>query len=132
MIGRLHHVVIDCARPRELAEFYSELTGLPVTYERPDWVVISEDEESSGLAFQLTADFQPPKWPNPDYPQQIHLDVMVDDFDEAEQKVLALGAHRLTNTDSAQDWRVYADPEGHPFCLVPRPGWAAPVHAEEG
>ncbi len=27
MIGRLHHVVIDCPRPDELAEFYAELIG---------------------------------------------------------------------------------------------------------
>jgi hypothetical protein len=22
---------------------------------------------------------------------------------------------------------VYADPAGHPFCLIPRPKWAPPV-----
>jgi hypothetical protein len=22
---------------------------------------------------------------------------------------------------------VFADPGGHPFCLIPRPGWAPPV-----
>ena len=30
MIGRLHHVVIDCPEPRSLAAFYSEIFGLPV------------------------------------------------------------------------------------------------------
>ena len=48
---------------------------------------------------------------------------MVDDVAAAEPRVLALGARRLAGGDS----RVYADPAGHPFCLIPRPGWAAPI-----
>ena len=35
---------------------------------------------------------------------------------EAEPKVLALGARRLPGEGG--DFRVYADPVGHPFCLV--------------
>jgi len=50
---------------------------------------------------------------------------MVDDVDAAEPRVLALGARRLTGGDG--DSRVYADPAGHPFCLIPLPGWAAPI-----
>ncbi|MEH1016548.1 VOC family protein [Micromonospora sp. CPCC 206060] len=34
----------------------------------------------------------------------------------AEQRVLALGARRLPG--AGDDFRVYADPVGHPFCLV--------------
>ena len=53
MIGRLHHVVLDCPDPGALAAFYSELLGLPVTYRSDDWVVVAASEASSGLAFQL-------------------------------------------------------------------------------
>jgi catechol 2,3-dioxygenase-like lactoylglutathione lyase family enzyme len=120
MIGRLHHVVIDCPDPAGLASFYSELLGLPITYRSVDWVVIAPDETTSGIAFQLAHDYQPPRWPDPQHPQQFHLDVMVDDVDEAGLRVLALGAIRL-NGD------VYADPTGHPFCLIPRPQWAPPI-----
>ena len=52
MIGRQHHVVIDCPDPSGLAAFYSELLGLPVTYESPDWVVVAENAHASGFAFQ--------------------------------------------------------------------------------
>jgi hypothetical protein len=45
---------------------------------------------------------------------------------QAEPEVLALGATPLPGTSTTS--RVYADPAGHPFCLIPRPGWAAPVH----
>lgn len=124
MIGRLHHVVIDCPDPAALAAFYSELLGLPVTYRGDDWVVIATNDTTSGIAFQLAPDHQPPRWPDPDRPQQYHLDVMVDDVDTAAAAVLRLGARRLPGGAT-----VFADPAGHPFCLVPRPGWAPPVHS---
>jgi catechol 2,3-dioxygenase-like lactoylglutathione lyase family enzyme len=119
MIGRPHHVVIDCPEPAALAAFYSELLGLAVTYADDDWVVIAVDDTSSGFAFQRAANFVPPRWPNPDHPQQFHLDVMVEEPDLAEPEVLALGARRLPAGD-----HVYADPAGHPFCLIRRPEWA--------
>jgi catechol 2,3-dioxygenase-like lactoylglutathione lyase family enzyme len=122
MIGRLHHVVIDCPDPAALAAFYSELLGLPVTYADADWVVVAVNDTTSGVAFQRSPDHRPPRWPDPDRPQQFHLDVMVDDVARAGSAVLALGATTLSADD-----HVYADPAGHPFCLVPRPHWAPPV-----
>jgi catechol 2,3-dioxygenase-like lactoylglutathione lyase family enzyme len=122
MIGRLHHVILDCPDPAGLAAFYSELLGLPVTYTSEDFVVIAASDETSGLAFQLAPDHQPPRWPDPDRPQQAHLDVMVDDRAAAGRRVIELGARRLDTGDD-----VYADPAGHPFCLVNQPSWAAPI-----
>ena len=66
MIGRMHHVVIDCPDPTALAEFYAELVGLPITWHEPDWVVVARNDTSSGLAFQLAPDHRPPRWPDPD------------------------------------------------------------------
>ncbi len=122
MIGRRHHVVVDCPEPAALAAFYSDLIGLPVTYASDDFVVIAENDTTSGFAFQRAPDHQPPQWPDPGHPQQVHLDVMVDDVAVAGPQVLALGARRLPAGDN-----VYADPAGHPFCLVPRPSWAPPI-----
>ena len=121
MIGRLHHVVLDCREPAALAAFYSELLGQPITYRSDDWVVVAANDASSGLAFQLAPDHQPPTWPDPAVPQQYHLDVMVEDVAAAGPRVLALGATKLDGDD------VYADPAGHPFCLVKRPHWAPPI-----
>ena len=56
VIGRLHHIVLDCRGPEVLATFYSELLGLPITYRSDDWVVVSERPDTSGLAFQLAPD----------------------------------------------------------------------------
>jgi catechol 2,3-dioxygenase-like lactoylglutathione lyase family enzyme len=123
MIGRLHHAAFDCPDPDALAAFYSELLGWPVTYRDPDWVVVAANDTTSGLAFQRASDYKAPTWPDPDVPQQLHFDVMVDDPGEAGPRVLALGARKLAGEN------VYADPAGHPFCLIPRPGWAPPIGA---
>jgi catechol 2,3-dioxygenase-like lactoylglutathione lyase family enzyme len=130
MIGRLHHVIVDCPDPAALAGFYAELLGLPITWQEDDFVVVARDGRSSGIGFQLAPDFQPPQWPDPGRPQQIHFDVMVDDVDAAEPRVLALGARRLASGNGGS--RVFADPAGHPFCLIPRPGWAAPIGGDPG
>ncbi len=124
MIGRLHHLVIDCPDPGALAGFYAALLGQPVTYRSPDFVVVAENDHSSGLAFQRAPKLRAPRWPDPDYPQQLHLDVMVDDLALARTQVLALGAVAL---ETGPEPTVFADPAGHPFCLIPRPGWAEPV-----
>jgi len=121
MLGRLHHLVVDCPDPMTSARFWSALLGRPITYESDDFVVVAEDDTTSGLAFQRAPDHRAPTWPDPAVPQQLHLDVMVDDVAEATPRVLALGATRLDGDG------VFADPAGHPFCLIPRPGWASPV-----
>ena len=118
MIGRFKTVVIDCPDPRALAAFYSELLGLSVTADDDDdeWVVVGDDRRPR-IAFQRAPDLRPPRWPDPEYPQQFHIDVQVDEIEAAEAKVLALGARRLSE-DGEEHFRVYADPAGHPFCLV--------------
>jgi catechol 2,3-dioxygenase-like lactoylglutathione lyase family enzyme len=125
-VGRLHHVVLDCPDPRVLAGFWSAVLGEPVTYDSDDWVVVAASDRTSGLAFQRAPDHRPPVWGDPDRPQQWHVDVMVDDKPSARTAVEKLGAVRLSPPDDEAD--VYADPAGHPFCLIARPGWAPPVN----
>jgi catechol-2,3-dioxygenase len=117
-IAKMRALVLDCPEPQALAEFYRELVGGEITYADEEWVNL-RDADSVLLSFQRAPDFQPPEWPNPDRPQQFHIDVTVDaaHLDDAERQVLALGAtkHELQPGDN---WRVYVDPAGHPFCLV--------------
>lgn len=127
MPGRLHHVVVDCPQPERLAAFYSKLLGLPVTYRSDDWVVVSESETTSGVAFQLAPDNVPPEWGNHEHPQQMHLDVMVDDLEAVALEVTSMGAHPLSGQTDGP--RVFADPAGHLFYLIPRPAWAAPIES---
>lgn len=122
MRARLHHVVLDCSDPEDLAGFYSALLGQPITYRSPDFVVVAADEQTSGLGFQAVAHYIPPMWPEGTPGQQLHLDVMVADVDAADDWVTALGARRLPS--DLPDSHVYADPAGHPFCLIRKPNWA--------
>jgi hypothetical protein len=48
----------------------------------------------------------------------MHLDFEVDDLDEGERQVLALGATKHDLQPAPEAFRVYLDPEGHPFCLI--------------
>jgi len=120
VIGRLHHVALDCPDPMLLARFYGALLGRPITYADEDWVVVAEDDHHSGLAFQRAPDHRTPTWPDNEVAQQVHVDIMVEDVAAAGPQVIALGARHLRDD-------TYADPAGHPFCLIKRPGWAPPI-----
>jgi hypothetical protein len=68
------------------------------------------------FAFQRVADYRPPRWPDPAHPQQVHLDLTVDDLEQAQVRVLELGAMVLAA--DPRGWLIFADPAGHPFCLM--------------
>lgn len=107
-------VMLDCPDAKGLSAFYAELLGKPVTYERDGMAMIGEEGEQPVL-FQQIADYRPPRWPDAANPQQFHIDVTVQEIDASEAAVLALGATPLSA--SGENWRVYADPAGKPFCL---------------
>ncbi|MFF7330745.1 VOC family protein [Streptomyces sp. NPDC090306] len=121
-VARLRSVVLDCPDPRALADFYAQVGGGTPEPEDDDWVALRL-AGGTRLAFQRAAGYQPPQWPNADHDsQQLHLDFDAGstwaDMDAAHERVLALGAVVLDAGDPAkQDFRVYADPAGHPFCL---------------
>ncbi len=111
----LFAVTIDTDDPEALGRFYSELLGMPVQYEGEPGVLIG-GEDGRQVMFQRVERYNAPQWPDPARPQQFHLDVQVDDVDGAEKLVLGAGATRLPGEGG--NWRVYADPSNHPFCLV--------------
>ncbi len=115
MIGRLQSLVLDCPEPHTLVEFYSELLGLPRLADAPDLAAIGTDQLP---AITFHRPFTAPTWPDATIPTQLHVDVLVDDLDQAERRVLRLGAALLEGSDKPVGYRVYADPAGHPFCLV--------------
>ena len=116
---RLAMTVFDTPDPEGLARFWSALLGWEVDPEwtSDDWVTLRKDGHTA-LGFQLAPDLVRPTWPEGTVPQQAHLDLYVDDLDEAEAATLALGA-TLLHAPGGDDetFRVYADPSGHPFCL---------------
>ncbi|HET6212169.1 MAG TPA: VOC family protein [Micromonosporaceae bacterium] len=116
MIGRWHGLIIDCPDPAALAAFYQELLGMVRVQDDGDFVVIGDAPDRPGVAFQRAPGLRAPGWPDGDPPQQMHFDVRVDDLDTAREKVLAIGATQLGG--GGERFQVFADPAGHPFCLV--------------
>ncbi|WP_055699002.1 MULTISPECIES: VOC family protein [Streptomyces] len=125
-VARLRNVVLDCPRPRELAEFYARIIGGTIE-DDGDWVDLVAEGRVK-VSFQRVEGLRPPEWPRSDVnAQQIHLDLDAGrtdaEVDAAQEKVLALGARPLDLDDDGgrRDFRVYADPAGHPFCLCKIP-----------
>ena len=121
-----HHVytAVDCAHPASLARFYAELTGWEVgelegSEDKVEWVDLFHNGVRM-MAFQKVANYVPPTWPEGPVPQQLHFDFHVKDLDTGESKILAIGAKRHP-VQPGTNFRVYLDPEGHPFCLVKNP-----------
>lgn len=110
-------VVFDTANLALESGFWAGLLGGTVEAE-DDWHSVYVDG-SPRIGFQLAPNHQPPDWPD-GAPQQIHLDLYVDDMRSAHNEAMALGARLLKKADditAAEGFQVYADPSGHPFCL---------------
>ncbi|MGO4363274.1 VOC family protein [Terrabacter sp. RAF57] len=114
-IARYPSFVIDCPDAEALATFYATLLGWTVKAS-DGWGEIRDTETGQCICFQQVEDFSSPQWPGQVVPQQMHLDVMVEDLDAAEPEVLALGATKH-DTQPGTSFRVFLDPAGHPFCL---------------
>ncbi|WP_433538746.1 VOC family protein [Micromonospora sp. CA-249363] len=134
-VPRLTSVVLDGTDVRTLAEFYRQLMGFvyrpgdePPADGRPDergrdWLVLRPPSGGPQIAFQQVDNLPETTWPKNDVPQQLHLDLTVDSVDELliqHERVLRLGGRlrydRIEDPD--EPLRVYADPAGHPFCIM--------------
>ncbi|RLK60600.1 VOC family protein [Actinokineospora cianjurensis] len=116
-IPRFFAVVLDCADPIALSGFYADLLDWPRDAKPAEDNSWSTIEGTGGrLDFQRIDDYQPPTWPHPERQQMLHLDLQVDDLQAGHDRTVALGAAVLDQS-STSFW-VYADPAGHPFCLL--------------
>jgi predicted enzyme related to lactoylglutathione lyase len=111
-------VVFDAADLAAESSFWAGVLGGTVDAE-DDWHMVMVNG-GPRIGVQLKPNHVPPDWPHGTPPQQIHLDLWVEDFAAAHEHVMALGAKVLKpaeEVDSAGNYQVYADPAGHPFCL---------------
>ena len=133
-VPRLRQVVFDSTNARASAEFWREVLGLvyragnepPAAGEDDpagsDWLNLQAPDGTPVLAFQQVDELARSTWPDAAVPQQLHLDITVpsmEDLNAAHSRVMALGAElRLDRSDDPEEpLRVYADPDGHPFCI---------------
>ena len=130
----LRQTVIDTTDARALAEFYRRLLGYvyrpgdepPAVGEDDvqgrDWLILVHPTGAPQIAFQQVEALPASTWPDHRVPQQLHFDMTVPDeaaLRAQHQRALDLGARLLLDRSDDPDERlyVYADPEGHPFCI---------------
>jgi len=130
---RLAQVVFDTTDARAAAEFWRQPLGLVYRpgHEQPgpgddpagrDWLNLRLQDGTPLLAFQQVSELDRATWPEHRVPQQLHLDLIVRDLDELDAvhaRVIELGGGlRFDRSDDEEEpLRVFADPDGHPFCV---------------
>ena len=109
-------IVFDAADLDAVSGFWAALVGGRVEKD-DDWHTVYVDGAPRN-GVQLAPDHVQPDWPA-GAPQQIHLDLYVEDINAGHEHALASGARLLQDADrdADQGFVVYADPAGHPFCL---------------
>ncbi len=116
-------IVFDAADLQAESAFWAGILGGHVFADEA-WHTVIDSAGEWRIGVQLAPNHVPPDWPD-GTPQQVHLDLHVEDPRAAHDEAVTLGARLLQpapDLDSAEGHQVYADPAGHPFCI----GWGQP------
>jgi predicted enzyme related to lactoylglutathione lyase len=107
-------IVIDCADPEALAEFWAEALG----YDKLGlfdayYVLLARTREHPPVILQRVPEPKTGK-------ARIHFDLRVDDIESEARRLEALGARRIDVGQGIDPgWIAMADPEGNEFCVCP-------------
>ena len=111
MIGRVSFATIDATDPDRLAAFWSEVLGTEVeeTSDEGRFVFLGE---ANGFILSFQRVPEPKSVKN-----RVHLDIRVEQLDQATDAVLALGGSWDGEERTLDDarWRTLQDPEGNEF-----------------
>jgi len=110
---RVEMVVIDCADPLALSDFWAKATGYSLEHGDEEWVTL----RGSGVRLGFQRVPEPKTGKN-----RVHVDLHTDDEEREAQRIEALGAERLYVSDNPEDiFITLADPEGNEFCVCRDP-----------
>ncbi|MFJ3091519.1 VOC family protein [Streptomyces sp. NPDC086838] len=114
-------ITLDCPDPPALAAFYQQATGFePHPKSDAEFAGLNRDD-GLFIGFQRVEDYRAPSWPDQIVPQQLHICFKVaESLEEAEARLLELGAGKPDHQPHGDKARVLTDPAGHPFCIVTR------------
>ncbi|WNV82545.1 VOC family protein [Umezawaea sp. Da 62-37] len=119
MACRITELVLDCADPDKLADFWCGVLGFQVLDRDPDGIEIGRADQApeDRITIVLNRVDEPKK-----QKLRMHVDVNSTDRDQAAEleRLLALGAKRVDIGQGGVRWIVLADPEGNEFCLLRR------------
>ena len=115
MASKIGDVVIDCAGPKRLAEFWKAVLGWQPIHQSDEVIVIT-DPSGSGptLIFLRVPEAKTVK-------NRVHIDVnpVGCTVEQEAERLVGLGAHRIDIGQGEQPWVVMADPEDNEFCVCP-------------
>ena len=84
-VGRFHWLVIDTVDPDAIAPFWCELLGVEQRgWFADDYLMLTADDHTPPVAFQRVPEAKA-------FKNRLHVDLQVDDLDEAEKKVVDAG-----------------------------------------
>jgi len=111
-------VTLDAPDALELARFYARLLDWQLFTSGNDASVAPSADAGYNLGFQTEPHYARPVWPTDSSRPQMamHLEIEVDDLDEAVAHAVGCGAEQADFQPQA-GVRVMLDPAGHPFCL---------------
>ncbi|TDU90414.1 hypothetical protein EV138_4004 [Kribbella voronezhensis] len=111
------HLTIDCAQPYELATFWSQATGWPLSAQdspADDEVLLESPDPLPGFLFIRVPESKTVK-------NRLHIDWVPTERtrDEEVDRLLALGAtlHEDHRQPDGRGWTTLTDPEGNEFCI---------------
>ena len=107
-------LVLDCADPERLAEFWAEALGYANVGSAGVYVALYP-REGNGPKLLLQRVTEPKATKN-----RMHLDIEVPDIDVEADRLSGLGAQRISDdtcSEHGSTWILMADPEGNEFCI---------------
>ena len=115
-------LVLDCAEPDRLAEFWSATWGYVTLGEAGRYaLLVDETGIKPKLLLQRVPEAKAGK-------NRMHLDIETSAVGYEARRLEALGARRVegdARSEHGTRWVVLADPEGNEFCVCDagQPGW---------
>lgn len=106
-------LVLDCAEPERLAEFWSAALGYKTVGAAGNYVLlVDEGGEQPKLLLQRVAEAKTTK-------NRMHVDVECPDVAGEVARLEGLGAARVEGplSEHGSTWVVMHDPEGNEFCV---------------
>ena len=113
-------LVLDCADPEQLADFWREVLDYREYYnDRTITVLVPREGIASPLILQRVPEPKAGK-------NRMHLDIVVDDIEPEIERLKALGAHRIdagAQSLGETHWVRMSDPEHNEFCVCTGVEW---------
>jgi len=113
MTAFIKYVTFDCADPRGLAAFWSEITGYQSIADEDDFAALPAPDNRSvrGILFWRVSEPKTAK-------SRMHIDLATKDPEDEIERLVGLGATMVEFREGhGSSWTVMLDPEGNEFCI---------------